>query len=790
MGRPPKYPKPPGDETPGGGAPASKPVRTMPDRMVNGVANVEYFRKRLEEFSALAIAAEERGQPFANYGAHVRAFELECKLAGIDPDTVMDQRSEMQVFEDALKLLIENDTAALFEMGDKELAALEDGFDAVDSGSMSRIEELIQRAAAEGRKPFSDQQVAVARRLGKEIRSRVKRVRALRIRARSPIPPETDKRMRDAVEAAHPLRFMLYVGRTNEITMGADGTNVFRIADHHCSMAVALWEAKNGVHFHGRGLQRGVVKYKGCILVTPPRHGKSEFGLHATALEICLRPDDLQGIIVHAEASMASGYLQYVAKFFRDFDDAKCRRRDALYPGVGPSGRDNNQKAMRLAAGESLRDPTLRSNGVHDKRSGANCNWLYLDDPVDQEERKSEAARDATAQRVQNTWMTRMTGERAFLLYCTTLWHENDSTCRIIKLAKEGKAQFKVLILPAGGPKDNFKPLWPDSPYRESWLRAKYAEDPVFYSLVYMCDPSSEEARMVRKLALFSPTLPGGAIDQSHADFLSDCTSYLSIDPAATTKKESDRCGVVYGAKGFLRSKWTDDAGNEHTRIIRRLRILGAIREKCAPNQIIEAVRTFAQNNPVNTVIMETIGGFSVLADWARTAAGIDVTEFKPGATKLVRLKECQVMLDDSKRAEGVVPVVEFPGVWEDRDAIACPSHPAADRHFDDGLARCGECRKVFNRLVPDPSVEWLVEEIIRFGQISSDDGLDAVTQLCIFLRDELGVGETHGRTSIRGFIRRGDNVRMAREMEVFRRSLEPRDCDQDDYRYHVASYN
>lgn len=787
------------DIKPDKGFPVPIELEELPPDRVNGKPNPDYYRARVRNLNRIFEEHISRGRSMPHYDTGRKGLHDEIKLAGFDPETIMDARSDSQRFEDAVTAMLKGERSML-EMDEDDIAALEKGMAFADDLCAKRVEDCVRKADREGYAPLTDAEIERLRKLGKVLRDRIRRVKTLRQRARNAIPPRTsrtDHLKVAGVEAAHTLRFMLYVGRSDDTSLGIDGTRVFRVSEHHAKMAVAYWEAKNGVRFCRGGFQRDIVRYEGVICVMPPRHSKTEYGLHDLCLDACHRPHDLQNIMLHNDGSVSEEMLGKCKNLFRR-DNPAGRRREALFPGILVDKQDDNKGSMRLTTRDSLeaggraeknRAPTMSAFGVRAGRSGLNANDIYIDDPVDEKARDEESTRDKTKRRIHNTWLARRQGYKHFFRWNATLWHEDDATADMIHKIRKGEVLAVAVIMGAGGPNDRFRPVWKDSPYDAAFFRRRYKAMGVRdYMTIYGCHPSSAESSIVPRIALYSSALPNGLPDPKHLQFLQGAKRYVSVDPAATKNAKSDRSGIVYAALGDIHTTLGDD----QYRTAPRLRVLRAGRLRASPEQVVHFLEQLAMTEQVDEVHIETVSGFNTLADWVTDRLGCHVVRHSPagqGRDKETRLKAVALMLDDSRRTEGVIPPVEFPGRWEGA-AASCYDHPTADLSIEGSEARCSLCAKVVNRLVPDPDVEWLVQEIIKFGSVSSKDGVDAVTQLVKSLAHFLGNAEGAVTTIVRA--RAGVNDRMKREMDSWRASLKENawDADQRDYAWHAACYN
>lgn len=687
-------------------------MRNLPPRSLDdGRPNPEHYRARFSILNQLQTVALIRdGRAIPNYESNIRGLESECQKVGLDLRAVQDQRSDSQIAEDMMRLLLDQPDS-IWEMTDHKIEVMTRQIDFALATMQDMMNKRTEEARGKERPRLTDEQIAELQRVGKDLRSRLKRVRRLRSLARGEMTPNQTL-TQEVIEATEYLRFMVYVGRTDTSDMGADGTDIFQIARHHCQMALDVWEAENGIYFSEEGPQWRVRNYEGAIIIIPPGHGKSQFMFHRRQKRIC-NNRKVQAAIIHSKDDRASECLKYMSAAFKP-QHAVGRRLLSLYPDLELADEDNNAKALRVRTDETQRAPTLVSSGVKAAAQGINLTEIDFDDPVDEREADSATERDRVFNRMMRTWMPRLRGNNTFHLTMTTLWHEEDANSRRINMVKNRDVMIRVGLQAAGGPENGFKPVWPEV-YGVSYLRKKFkAMGQQQYGLVYMCSPQTAIARIVNTVAFYDQTAP------EHQEFLEGAIHHLSVDPTATTHGRSDMAGVVYAAQGYIR--WTEQTPHGPAqKVAPRLRVLGAWREKASQSELAATIGARAEGSRVDYVHAETVGAFAGFAEMLEAQYGIDVIRHipKPGANKGVRLRRVSVMLENSDRDKGIIPVVEFP---------ASPD--------EDG------------RLILDESVAWLADQVMKFGIVRDDDGLDALTQLCGRLSTEMGIGE--GAASVR----------------------------------------
>lgn len=725
----------------------------LPPDTIDGKANPEYYRILVKRQVLIQEEHSRQGLPYIGLDPALKGIERMCEYHGLDFKSIADARTDAQIAEDTMRLIIET-PGSVWSALDREIDVLWDFFhDAADQGREAILKRQDEAREEGCKKALTPEEVRLLRQEGKAWISRLTKIRRLREMARKPSWTTNDKLQTLAEEATHTLRFMAYVGRTSIKDRGNRGTQMYCLSPrrmkfgkwdvgHHIWMSLAYWEARNGVYFYATGVQKNVCPYEGVMCVLPPGMGKTDVGVHERALAICLNPMMMTAMI-HSKSDMAERMMTLLTGTMSPNTDAGQRLR-ALFPNTPNFRKKPIASGFDLDVNITRKSPTATAAGVGERASGSDLDELYIDDPVDQKEAKEETSRKTTHERIHGTWMTRMRGKRRFWVWNTTLWHDDDTSSRMIKLLTRKKVWFVLYIDGAGGKEHDFCPVWEDSGWTASRYKAEYEKNPRDYMTIFGCDPTNETLSIVRKLALYAPTRPNGLANEQHDRFLSGCRRYMSIDPAATAKKTSDASGVVYAGLGEVERKTATGASESW----RRIRILGAAKKRTAPTEVMDFVASFHRGgNRIDCVLIETVGGMAMFADQMEQRYPElpiqKITPRLPGqglASKEARLKHCQMMLDDSLAGQGIKAVVEWPGVWKRGTAETCDKHPMAAVVVEPERLLCGECGHEINRLVLDDGMDWLAEEVLKFGH-AEDNGLDALTQLCIHLWNDVQIG-------------------------------------------------
>lgn len=703
-----------------------KPLPECPRKFFeDGSPNLGYFHWMLGRLSeSLTNAAISGDKLPSSYKDAQVALLAEAEMVGFRPQQLFDRRSEGDKIEEAVSKLLDAPDSVL-EVADDIVEVIRKEMDKVDSGCKNYIAEKcdeIDEALYEAAQEAASKAKKAAR--WKKVLESLLHVRA---RAKMPVPvrvPGVAPQDCDSLRAAHPLRFAIYIGRSNMAQFRTDASKpsdaILRFARHHCKMAVDIWAAENNCVWDPDGIRVHVpgIRYEGAIIVAPPGHGKSELGAHWAALRICNNPNE-QGLIGHAQSGEAEKTLRYLRHCF-DRETAVGRRVATMFPRIQLAKNENNVNSIKLEVGEVLKQPTVMAFGIRSKISGANASWIWFDDPVDQREVDSETDRDRTDRVIQGTWMTRLRGTKGtFHLTTTTLWHPDDANMRRIKLAREKKVWIYVSRQWCGGPtwypsygnRRHYGPLWPEM-YPEEFLRKKYnaMRSPSLYAACYGSDPRTDSDKLVRKLRYYDPHT------KEHQELIQSGLSkfYISVDPAATVRETSDPAGLLYAVWGDVTSKTQTETGVD---VKRRpvIRILDARQFKATQTDLADEIALYSATQRVDHVIVETTAAFNATRELLQELHGIPSIGMPPtqNKSKGVRLRAVSVMMEDANTGPDVPPpVVEFPGVPNEKGEI-----------------------------VPDPRYDWFYRQIVDFGTGVSDHALDALTQLLILLGPEAGVG-------------------------------------------------
>lgn len=677
-----------------GEAKYAKWVKSLPPMTdKDGKPNRIYFGRQIAKLNELMLEAVHTGGriPF-NFKEAVAGLEAQYRMMGGDPKQIHDTRTDAERAIDLLERLKEM-PESIFEATEQEIGSVERAMDIADAEVGLALEDEARQ-----------KRLSAAPKV-EALLTLIRRVKNLRNRARLELPDRKTTGWRaHAVKAAHTLRFMCYVGRSQ-----MHGHSVFEFARCHGKLAWDLYEARQGLRVrYDDAMDEPIVepgpKYNYAILVMPLGHGKSEIITHVTALEIVKDYQKAQVAMLHAVSSRAEANLQYVSSCF-DPSTSNGRRCLGLYPHIHVAR--STAKEFDLVQDQALREPTMQAAGFMSARLGAGLSLIVCDDIVPMSDRDEPETRKRRWDRWTGQWTSRMRGKSAFCILIGTLWHEEDVLMKSIDLARLGKINCLVSIQACGGPESSppFRPLFRPA-YDESRLKRTFLANPTVYTAAFMSDPRSKHTRRIANLKFYDSR------SAEHALFVRNAEHHVSIDPSFTGNEKADRAGIIHAAIGEDVVIEKTDTG-ETRRERKKLRIVGAW--ELPANQVagMEFIAQLAQNERVDYVHIEAHGGNQASADIAEHYHGISAIRHKVGPVKKeVRLAGVAGMLENARAERGVEAVVEFPGYTDENGVVQ-----------------------------PDPAYKWLYDQILLFGVVKADHCVDAITQLCAYVRQDLAVG-------------------------------------------------
>lgn len=503
----------------------------------------------------------------------------------------------------------------------------------------------------------------------------------------------------DAIEAwrlIHPLRFMLYCQRTTLNQRGGEEALVDCPA--HIVRAVLTLSLAQRFRDEGRDI-------RGALVTIPPRHGKSWLMQARRALRMSMDPWSPFGI-VHANKDIAAQRVVGVKQWFDD-NRGVGRRRAALFPRVRLHKRKSKAESiivLTLDGEESCThtEGNLSAHGMHETAQGITQIELDFDDPVDEKERRERGSRERTNAAFHQTWLNRLTGKRSFFTLISTCWHPDDVTGGLVKMVRNGAMRVAMCNLPCGGPDEKFRPLWPEAGLDEMFLLGKYRTlGPPVYACIYQNNPDDIAGRKISRLCFYDRDQwhePSKRTEQWRRFFESPATQHmLSVDPAGSSNKNSNRAGIMHLAFGPM------DVTREDGSIDRvpRLVAVKAWSMNLSQHGLSDTIVAY-HGTPgvrIDRILVETTGGYHATSEELirNGIPAAKVVTIPPGqGTKVSKLMRYAIFVEKGD--------IVFPGTW------------STDDHGD-------PC------LVLDSDFDRVGDQLLMAGMSDDDEMLDVVRQ-------------------------------------------------------------
>ena len=522
----------------------------------------------------------------------------------------------------------------------------------------------------------------------------LKKISMVRELCREKDHPSLDAKSREgeAWRYMHTLRFALYVGRS-DITGKLD---FIHLPDH-----LILTDLVKEIAYE----YREDAEIQGVMIVIPPRHGKSWFMIFDELLAICMNPDEI-GAIIHNSEDMAASRLKVIKEHFND-QLPQGKRRRALFPEIKMDWNINNSQTMVLQNRNVMAmEGNCNSYGLHGKRLGVTIHRLRGDDIIDQKECRESSTRQRTNETFTKVWLSRLTSKRAFFFIIGTRWHDDDILGKMLRMLRAGQTNFAYVSIPAGGPEDDFTPIWPevgyDTRYLERWF---YTLGPQDYSCIFQNDPDTATARKITKLWFYDKRWVENPDDapQHVKNFLARGTYALSVDPAGTEARRSNKAGMTYCVYGPMEVKLPSG-------LIVEQQTMWFLRNwdlSASQYTITKIISDFynrqrrADGRPeVDRIVVETTGGFHATTEMLINDRGIPdsvVIKRAPGkGNKIDRFLQYSAFIEGGK--------VYFPGT---------PSKGISDDE----------------QLVMDNDWSEAANQMLRAGTVSDLNLLDCISQ-------------------------------------------------------------
>lgn len=235
-----------------------------------------------------------------------------------------------------------------------------------------------------------------------------------------------------------------------------------------------------------------------CMILMPPRHGKSEKASRRFPAWALGRNPRLQIISASYGIDLARDFGRDVRNIVAspEFGD--------VFPGVALSQDSRAQDRFNTS-----RNGSYVAAGVGTAVTGRGADILLIDDPFkDRAEAESQARRNTVWDWYTSTAYTRlMPGGRVVLIQ--TRWHKDDLAGRLLEAQANGGDRWDVLSLPALS--DDDEALWPEAYPAAALHRIRDNIGPRDFASLYQQEPRAAEGNLFKTAQI-------AALDAAPAD--------------------------------------------------------------------------------------------------------------------------------------------------------------------------------------------------------------------------------------------------------------------------------
>jgi predicted phage terminase large subunit-like protein len=335
-------------------------------------------------------------------------------------------------------------------------------------------------------------------------------------------------RRRDAILAAREslLPFVRLLHEDPDYPEDA-GRSTYEVARHHEVIAGELEMVERGLRSR-------------LIIVTPPRHGKTEL-VTRTFVPWYLGKNPRDSVILSTYSDLFSGDLG------RDIKKAiQHPAYQQVFPGLALKTDSKAAGRMVFQNGKGSLFAVGRKGAI----TGRGGNLLLVDDPIKNDaEARSTLLRDSLWEWFTRTFLTRQMSDRAAVVVVQTRWHEDDLVGRLTDPhnpyydPREAK-RWAVLDLPALARRHDplgrqeGEALWPTR-FSKRELEAMRDTDERGFSALYQGRPSPEGGAFFAKEGLLTYG--------SMAEVPKDLNWYVASDHAVSTEQHADKTCMIPG---------------------------------------------------------------------------------------------------------------------------------------------------------------------------------------------------------------------------------------------------
>jgi hypothetical protein len=166
-----------------------------------------------------------------------------------------------------------------------------------------------------------------------------------------------------------------------------------------------------------------------CGILAPWRHGKTEQVVIGRTLQFLgENPNNRVFIVCNADDN-AAARVESIGKYIEHDPDYHL-----VYPQVRPGDKTQWGRHKLVVQRSSLsKDGSVEAWGITSSGTGAGCDFLIVDDPVDLRNAVlNPALRPQVKEAFKNVWSSRV-APNGFKIYIATVWHQDDLTNELLK---------------------------------------------------------------------------------------------------------------------------------------------------------------------------------------------------------------------------------------------------------------------------------------------------------------------------------------------------------------------
>lgn len=242
-----------------------------------------------------------------------------------------------------------------------------------------------------------------------------------------------------------------------------------------------------------------------CGILAPFRHGKTEQVVIARTLQFLGENQNNRVFIVCNADDNAAARVESIGKYIDHDEDYH-----SVFPNVRAGDKTQWGRHKLVVKRESLsKDGSVEAWGITSSGTGAGCDFMIIDDPVDLRNAiLNPAMRQQVKEAFKNVWSTRL-APNGFKIYIATSWHDDDLTSELRK-----NSEWCFLVIKVSDDFSKFDcesslkgkfsiPLWDQWPKEKLIARCREIGTRAFNRGYRQCALSDEDRTLPHYLQVF-----------------------------------------------------------------------------------------------------------------------------------------------------------------------------------------------------------------------------------------------------------------------------------------------